>query len=151
MCSFYPCTIYPVWIHFDHLSPAGCLSAWACALCCCFVLLHSCCYWFCPVRLFPDQVHFIACIFFFLFPFRMMRTPLASSLVLSCDNPILAWRSPCFFISFIWLDIKAEKGYRWRYEPFQYVNYVIVQMTLYQYNWVLNYSFLSLPVQYVKL
>lgn len=103
----------------------------------------------CPFVSWPSS--FYCLYFFFLFPIRMMETPLAISLVLSCDNPIFAWRSPCFFISFIWLDIKAEKGYRWRYEPFQYANYVIVQMTLYQYNWVLNYSFLSLPIQYVKL
>lgn len=49
------------------------------------------------------------------------------------------------------LDIKTGKGYRWQFEPFQHANYVKVKMILYQRNRVLNYSFLSLPVQYVKL
>lgn len=49
--------------------------------------------------------------------------------------------SPCFFMYFVWLNIKAEKGYWWRDEPFQHANYVTVQMTLYQYNRVLSYSF----------
>ena len=64
---------------------------------------------------------------------------------------ILAGGRPCFVMPLVWLGIKAEEGYwRW-YEPFQYANYVMVQMTFYQYNRVLSYSFLSLPVQYVKL
>lgn len=54
------------------------------------------------------------------------------------------------YLSF-WLDFKAEKGYWWRYEPFQYANDVMGRMTLYQCIWALSYSFLSLPVQYVKL
>ena len=103
----------------------------------------------CPFVSCPGSFHSLY--FFFLFPVWTMGAGLATSWIVSYDNHILPWRSPCFFISLSWLDIKAEKGYRWRDEPFQCANYITVQMTLYQYNWVLNSSFLSLPAQYVKL
>lgn len=127
-------------------SPVGCWDAWVWPECCCFVLLLSFCYCSCPAHLSHDQVHFVAfspCLNgggtvgqFFDTELWQPPSPLGEVLTLCCLS--LA-------------RLRAEEGYWWWCEPFQYANYVMVQMTFCQCNWVLNYSFLSLPVQYVKL
>ena len=129
---------HPPWGISPTPFPSGCLHVWTWAWSCCGVLLP------CPLSvttlILPFSV--MASLVSLLFPplFEWWQTGWPVLWYWAVTAIILAG-SPCFFMYFVWLNIKAEKGYWWRDEPFQHANYVTVQMTLYQYNRVLSYSF----------